>query len=70
MTNFSKKFCAKSPFKDRRTRDGVEIWHDHNESGKTYGEKGHIGKSDREVPPAPHYGHPGGAYKVGYKKPK
>ena len=47
MTSFSKKFCAKSPFKDRRTRINekgktVEVWHDHRGSGKNYGEEGHV----------------------------
>ena len=48
MTSFSKKFCAKSPFKDRRTRTNakgkiVDVLHDHGGSGKMYGEKGHAG---------------------------
>tara|TARA_Y100000592_G_C5314114_1_gene241622 strand:+ start:84 stop:380 length:297 start_codon:yes stop_codon:yes gene_type:complete len=50
MTNFSKKFCAKSPFKDRRTKTDesgktVDVAHDHNNSGKMYGEKGHTGET-------------------------
>jgi hypothetical protein len=50
MTSFSKKFCAKSPFKDRRTKTNekgkvVDVPHDHHGSGKNYGEKGHSGST-------------------------
>ena len=65
-----KAFVKKSPMKDRRTKNGMEIWHDHKESGKTYGEKGHMGVYDKTKSPGPGYGEPGGNYKVGYKKPK
>ena len=69
MTNFSKKFMAKSHFKDRRTdaKTGVEKWHDHKGSGKTYGEKGHMGVYDDSKSPGPGYGDDTD-YQVGYKK--
>ena len=67
MTNFSKKFCAKSPFKDRRTdaKTGVEKWHDHKGSGKTYGEKGHMGQTKEGIK-----NYKSADYQVGYKKPE
>tara|TARA_Y100001937_G_C6990418_1_gene271812 strand:+ start:443 stop:634 length:192 start_codon:yes stop_codon:yes gene_type:complete len=63
MTSFSKKFCAKSPFKDRRTKTiypdnksglggkkgmTIEVEHDHSGSGKKYGERGHVPKNKGE----------------------
>jgi len=60
-------FVKKSPTKDRRTRKGMEIWHDHKGSGKTYGEKGHMGVFDDSNLPGPGYGDDTD-YQVGYKQ--
>ena len=45
----SSAFQAKQGAPDRRTRKNErglteKVWHDHNNSGKTYGEKGHLGE--------------------------